>query len=294
MAEAGTSAEAAAIAAASDGETRAALASFGLLEAGPRDAPETLLFLHGWAGSKELWRHTLALMPRHYRILALDLPGTGGTPLPADMQTIPQMAHWVAAVCRRLDLTHVTLIGHSLGGNLAAEICLLYPHLVKRLVMVDAALDPHSLPIRARWPLRRRFGLAALVVLRVSMAPLAVWGRWVPAERQVGLWHGQARRCYWYVKANPSDRVLRVQLQALSDNPMLTVRLRGLSLPILILHGQHDPLVPVAQAHGLARALRHARLVTFPHGHYSPMDDDPKGFAQAITNFCRDFCVAGD
>jgi len=259
---------------------------FGVLKAGPDDAGETLLFLHGWAGSKELWRHTLALMPAGYRTIALDLPGTGGTPLPADMQTIPQMAYWVADVCERLGLADVTLIGHSLGGNLAAEICLLFPGLVRRLVMADAALDPDSLPLRARWPLRRPFGLAALVALRVSMAPLALWGCWVPAESQVGLWDGQARRCYWYVKSNPSDRALRVQLQALSDNPMLTARLRGLSLPILILHGEHDPLVPVAQAHELARTLRHARLVTFPSGHHSPMDDDPKGFAQAIADFC--------
>jgi pimeloyl-ACP methyl ester carboxylesterase len=67
---------------------------------------------------------------------------------------------------------------------------------------------------------------------------------------------------------------------------MLAARLSGLTLPILILHGERDPLVPVAQAHELARTLCHARLVTFPHGHHSPMDDDPEGFAQAIADFC--------
>lgn len=269
-----------------EGMAAAPKIDFGLLKAGLDDAAETLLFLHGWAGSKELWRHILALMPPQYRVIALDLPGTGGTPLPEDMQTIPQMAHWVANVCKRLDLDNVTLIGHSLGGNLAAEICLLFPDLVRRLVLADAALDPASLPVRARWPLRRPFGLAALVALRVSMAPLALWGHWVPTEARVGLWQGQARRCYWYVRANLSDRVLRVQLQALSDNPMLAARLQELSLPILILHGEHDPLVPVAQAHRLAQTLAHARLVTFPQGHHSPMDDDPEGFARAIADFC--------
>ena len=282
MAAAATSAVTAAVA-----ETAAVTnIDFGLLEAGPDNATEVLLFLHGWAGSKELWRHILTLMPPRCRVIALDLPGTGGTPLPKDMQTIPQMAQWVAGVCRRLGLDNVTLIGHSLGGNLAAETCLLFPDLVRRLVLADAALDPASLPVRARWPLCRPFGLAALVALRVSMAPMVLWGRWVPAEAQVGLWHGQARRCYWHVRANPSDRILRVQLQALSDNPMLAVRLQELSLPILILHGEHDPLVPVAQAHRLAQTLSHARLVTFPHGHHSPMDDDPLGFARAIADFC--------
>lgn len=261
-------------------------ADFGLLTVGPADAPETLLFLHGWAGGKELWRHALALLPPSYRAIALDLPGTGETPLPPGRETIPQMAQWVAEVCRRLGLADVTLIGHSLGGNLAAEVCLLFPSLVRRLVLVDAALDPDSLPIRARWPLRRPFGLLALAALRVSMAPLALLGSWVSPDTQVGLWHGQARRCYWYLKANPSDRVLRVQLQALSDNPMLADRLAKLSLPILILHGERDPLVPAAQARALAQTLCHARLVMFPHGHHSPMDDDPEAFVSAIAEFC--------
>ena len=264
---------------------------FGMLRVGPSDAPETWLFLHGWAGSKELWRHTLALLPPGHRAFALDLPGTGQTPLPMDMVTIPQMALWVAEVCERLGLTDITLIGHSLGGNLAAEVSLLFPGLVRRLVMVDAALDPDSLPIRARWPLRRPFGLAALAVLRLALAPTALLGRWVPAECQVGFWHGQARRAYWYLRANPSDRALRVQLQALSDNPMLADRLAGLSLPILILHGELDIMVPPAQARALAQTLSHARLVIFPKGHHSPMDTDPEEFVQAIADFCADFCA---
>ena len=263
-----------------------------MLRTGPTDAPETLLFLHGWAGSKELWRHTLALLPPQHRAIALDLPGTGATPLPMAMQTIPQMALWVAEVCERLGLADITLIGHSLGGNLAAEVCLLSPGLVRRLVMVDAALDPKSLPIRARWPLRRPFGLAALAALRLALAPIALWGWRIPSECQVGFWQGQARRAYWYLRANPSDRALRVQLQALSDNPMLAARLVELSLPILILHGDLDLMVPVAEAHGLARTLRHARLVTFPRGHHSPMDTNPDEFVQAITDFCADFCAS--
>lgn len=268
----------------------AATFKFGMLKTGPDDAAETLLLLHGWAGSKELWRHTLALLPPQHRIIALDLPGTGATPLPPDMQTIPQMAQWVADACQHLGLAGVTLVGHSLGGNLAAEVSLLFPGLVRRLVLVDAALDPDSLPIRARWPLRRPFGLGALAALRLALAPLALLGGWVPAEAQIGFWHGQARRSYWYLRANPSDRALRVQLQALSDNPVRGVRLRELSLPTLILHGERDLMVPVTQAHALAQTLPHARLVTFSHGHHSPMDTNPNEFVQAIADFCAAEC----
>ena len=103
------------------------LPGVGTLSAGPPDAAETLLFLHGWGGCKELWWNALADLGGAFRVIALDLPGTGGTPLPPDVRTMPDMARWVCDVCRRLGLPAVTLVGHSFGGNLAAQVALDFP-----------------------------------------------------------------------------------------------------------------------------------------------------------------------
>ena len=261
---------------------------FGLLAFGPENAAETLVFLHGWGGSRELWRHTLETLPQ-FRCLALDLPGTGETPLPPGLTTMPQMAGWVAQTCARLGLKRVTLVGHSLGGNLAAQTALDYPALVRRLVLVDAALDPTHLPVRARWPLHRRWGLSALKLLRVGAALAAPWGRTVPAAQVTNFWHGQARRSYWYARANPNDLILQGQLQALTDNALTAARLISLPMPLLILHGVRDPVVPVASACALAEAVPGACLTLFPHSLHCPMDTEADAFAQAITEFMQAF-----
>lgn len=264
-----------------------ALPDVGALAAGPENAPETLLYLHGWGGSKELWWQTLARLADEHRGVALDLPGTGGTALPPDLRTMPATARWVAETCRRLGLDHVTLVGHSLGGNLAAQVALDFPALARRLVLVDAALDPAALPVRARWPLHGRLGLPALRLMRLAALPLAVAGRGTRPAHSLGFWRAYARRTHWYSSANPDDRALQRQLQALTDNPLPMVRLLALRPPVLLLHGARDAVVPLAGSHALARALAGAELVVFPTAHHCPMDSDPAGFAEALREFCR-------
>lgn len=267
------------------------LPDVGALAAGPVDAPETLLFLHGWGGSKELWWNTLTRLANIHRGVALDLPGTGGTPLPVGLRTMPDMARWVAQTCDRLGLTDVTLVGHSLGGNLAAQVALDFPHLARRLVLVNAALEPASLPVRARWPLHRRLGLPALRLMRLVSLPLAAVGRGASPDDTVGSWRAYARRTHWYLRANRDDHALQRHLQALTDNPLPPARLAALRLPLLILHGARDAVVPVAGAQALACALASVRddikLIVFPTAQHCPMDTDPAAFAQALREFCR-------
>ena len=263
------------------------LSDVGALAAGPEDAPEMLLYLHGWGGSKELWWNTLTWLADTHRNIALDLPGTGGTPLPPGLRTMPDMARWVAQTCARLGLARVTLVGHSLGGNLAAQVALDFPDLVHRLVLVDAALDPDSLPVRARWPLHGRWGLPALRLMRLASTPLAAAGRKTSPDRTLGFWRASARRTHWYARANPDDRALQWQLQALTDNLLPPARLAALHQPVLLLHGARDAVVPLAGAQALARVLAGATLIVFPTAQHCPMDTDPAGFAQALRDFCR-------
>ena len=157
------------------------------------------------------------------------------------------MAHWVADVCGRLHLPPVTLVGHSLGGNLAAQVALAFPGCVRRLVLVDAALEPSHFPQRARWPLSPRFGLLVLRLARVSAWPLAVIGRRVPHAHQGGYWLPYARRNHYYLASN-SDAAMQTQLRALYDSSPDPARLAALNIPLLIVHGARDGVIPVARA----------------------------------------------
>lgn len=260
------------------------LPGVGVLASGPCDAPEAVLYLHGWGASKDLWWNTLAALGDDVRGVALDLPGTGDTPLPADVETMPDMARWVAKVCERLGLSSVTVVGHSLGGNLAAQVALDFPDLVRRLVLVDAALEPSGLPRHGRWPLSARYGLAALRLSRLAAWPLAAAGRRVPHAHAGGYWGPYARRNHLYLSANTNEAMQR-QLRALYDNPHGADRLAALPIPLLIMHGERDAIVPVSAARALAQALPQARLIIFPTAHHCPMDTDPPLFARHLREF---------
>lgn len=260
------------------------LPDVGGLVSGPADASETLVFLHGWGGSKELWWNTLLRLGGDCRCFALDLPGVGGTPLPPDLLTMTDFARWAEGVCVRLNLPAVTLVGHSLGANLAVQTALDFPARVRRLVLVDAALDPAHFPRRAQWPLSPYFGLPALRLMRWSAWPLAAVGRHVPHAHHGGGWRPYARRNHFYLAAN-SDAAMQVQLRALFDNPHHAARLASLRLPLLIVHGERDDIIPVVHARALAEALPGAELVVFPTAHHCPMDADPPAFAQTLRDF---------
>ncbi len=261
--------------------------SYGALRSGPDDASETFVFLHGWSGSKELWWNTLALLGDAYQGVALDLPGTGGTPLLAASLSMPSLAEWVCETVGALGLTGVTLVGHSLGGNLAAQTALDYPNMVGRLVLVDAALATASLPKRAYWTLSPRWGRAALLAVRVSALPLTVFGRYVPHTHGGGHWTPYARRTHLYVTRN-NDRALQQQLFALTGNPLDASHLARLPMPLLIAHGAKDDIIPAASARALADALPEARLTLFPQARHCPMDTEPRAFADALRLFVQE------
>ena len=116
------------------------------LLAGPPDATETLVFLHGLGGSQSTWASVLGEFASTNRLAAIDLPGHGASDKPSPDSSdysIPALAAKVGEVLEKLELAPAVLVGHSLGGATALQLALDRPKLVRALVLVDsAALGP--------------------------------------------------------------------------------------------------------------------------------------------------------
>ncbi|MEI6779214.1 MAG: alpha/beta fold hydrolase, partial [Chloroflexales bacterium] len=104
------------------------------------DHGPVMVLLHGWGAFKELWWMTLRDLGRDHRCFALDFPGHGGSPI-GRADTIVGLADAVAAFCDDLGLRDIALFGHSMGGCVATELALRRPDLLRRLILVDAAVD---------------------------------------------------------------------------------------------------------------------------------------------------------
>jgi len=104
-----------------------------------RAAP-TIVMLHGFTGSKENWYRLVPELDARYPLVIPDLPGWGDSErIPdADHGFVAEAAH-VAAFLRQLDAGPVVLLGHSMGGGIAALVAARYPDLVARVGLLDAA-----------------------------------------------------------------------------------------------------------------------------------------------------------
>src|SRR5262245_25100823 len=110
-------------------------------ESGPAGAPLAIL-IHGWSSSSFTWAPLLPALSRRYRCIAIDLPGFGESPRPVSQPTISWYARLIASVIERYSGERPALVlGHSMGGQIAATLALQEPALVEQLVLLNPALS---------------------------------------------------------------------------------------------------------------------------------------------------------
>ena len=100
-----------------------------------------LVFIHGWCSNRTFWREQLDEMAKDYRVVAIDLPGHGGSGRTREKWSLASFASDVTTVVETLDLERVVLIGHSMGGHVSLEAARLLPERVIGVVGVDTFRD---------------------------------------------------------------------------------------------------------------------------------------------------------
>ena len=230
---------------------------------GPAGAPE-LFVLHGLGDSIAGWARVLGPLSRTHRVHIVDLPGHGLSEPPADyrLTTLLQpLARYVAG------LRAPVLVGHSLGGWLAARLALLPGCNARGLVLVNPA--GAVLP-EVEWTAFRDFldrGDARLYLQRAfHSAPLAL--RLFPAE----------------VARAMSSAATRKFLAAVAKEDFLRdAELAAIALPVRIIWGERDRLLPAATLPFFRAHLPSAEVVVLPRAGHLPHLEAPVQLARAIS-----------
>jgi pimeloyl-ACP methyl ester carboxylesterase len=99
------------------------------------DEGETMVFLHGIAGSTRYWKSRVKPLAHHHQLLLVDLLGYGQSPKPWTKYTVDRHVDELYQVLR--DEKPMTIVGHSFGAIVAIAFCARFPHLVKRLILIS-------------------------------------------------------------------------------------------------------------------------------------------------------------
>jgi pimeloyl-ACP methyl ester carboxylesterase len=248
-------------------------ARYGVAGDGP-----PLVFLHGWGMNHRAYKRGLSrLVRRGLRVYAPALPGFGGTAaLPADDFSMAGYASWVAAFLEAVDEQRpVTMVGHSFGGGVAIRTAYDMPVQVSRLIVVNSIGG-------SAWTEDKG------VLKTMSERPIWDWGLHLQAD----IWPvRQARKVLPVIVQeaapnllrNPGAmwRVGRLAARANLEPELEELKRRG--VPVYVLWGSDDKVVPAACLASLRSALGDPHVVTVP-GNHSWLIADPDGFAEVMTN----------
>jgi pimeloyl-ACP methyl ester carboxylesterase len=107
----------------------------------------TLVFVHGWTCDMSSWEQQVPAFAKKYRVVTLDLPGHGKSPLPKDGKlSMDLFARAVEAVRAEAKADKIVLVGHSMGAPVIRQYAHLFPGHVAGLVAVDGPLDMRGFP----------------------------------------------------------------------------------------------------------------------------------------------------
>lgn len=242
-----------------------------------------LVVLHGWAMHSGLWAPTLPRLASRFRVHLVDLPGHGLTPPMAPM-TLAGIAAAVAEHFASLP-EPPTVLGWSLGGAVALQWALDRPDAVAKLVLVGTT--PRFVA-RDDWPhaisgkVLRRFGDELAVSYRSTLQ------RFVTLQLQ-GSEHAREivaqMRAQLFARGAPSRQNLEDALEALAAID-LRAQVGAIKLPVLVIAGECDTLVPAAAAAWLAAALPAGRLASIAGAAHAPFLSHPEAFFAASEAFC--------
>jgi pimeloyl-ACP methyl ester carboxylesterase len=250
---------------------------------GPRDASAVIL-LHGLGSSLQTWEPWAHGLATEHRVILLDLPGAGlSPPDPTGDYTDSRSLQLIIALMDQLDVARASVVGHSMGGRLAWRLAASHPERVDRLVLVapDGFASPGFEYGRAP-DVPAMLGLMEYALprplLRMNLAPAYA----DPATLTDAL-----TTRYQDLMLAPGARgamLARMRQTVLQDPVPLLARIQA---PTLLVWGEQDAMIPIANADDYIRAMPRATLVSLPGVGHLPHEEAPDRSLEPVLAFLR-------
>jgi pimeloyl-ACP methyl ester carboxylesterase len=243
---------------------------------------ELVLLLHGQPGGARDWDRVCAAVGRRAQMVAIDRPGWRAGSVPADLAGNAADA---VAVLDQYGARRATVVGHSLGGAVAAWLAAAYPERVARLVLAAPAANCAALVPLDYWLAEPVIGdLTGAAVLAGAGLALGAAGVRRFAAKRLGLEERYLETIGHQLRRPAAWRAFSADQRALvRDLPALEARLARISAPTTIVAGSADRIVPLSSARALAQSVPGAELVVLAGGDHLLVQREPERLAEIIV-----------
>ena len=256
-------------------------------EAGDANAP-ALVLIHGFASSTLVWSKVfLRLAGAGFRVIAIDMLGFGYSGKPRNGEyTIAGQASLLVGLLDRLKIKRATLVGSSYGGAVASTCALDYPQRVDKLVLIGTVSNNRPLDYKLMRVFSSRvFGdvvspllIGSRSLLRRRMKRVYDRHEWVLDERRVDARHLPLR-------ASGTQRAILRTVRCW-DAERISREAHLIKQPTLLLWGENDIEIPLADGERLHDQIPRSRLIVFLNCGHVPHEEYPEDFTNVVADFC--------
>lgn len=254
-----------------------------LRDTGPKEAPAVIM-VHGFGGSLHSWEPWAQALSGQHRVIRFDLPGCGLTaPDPTGNYTDARSMQLLLTLMDRLGIARASFVGHSIGGRIAWTFAATHPERVDKLVLVapDGFASPGFEYGRAP-----EVPLSAELMRYVLPKPLLRMSL-EPAYGQATFLSDELTTRYHDLMLAPGNRealLARMRQTTLVDPVPL---LRRIQAPTLLVWGEADAMIPVANAADYLKTMPHATLVSLPGVGHLPQEEAAEQSIAAVQDFLK-------
>ncbi len=235
-----------------------------------RGTGSPLVLLHGYPLDHHLWDDVAPLLVDTFDLIIPDLRGFGESSTVDSFYTVEDIASDIAALLDHLEIQKAAITGHSMGGYVALAFARLYPQRVNGLGLVSSQ-------VLADAPDRKegRYKSAAEVADKGIGSVVATM---VPKFTSNPKLQEFARESM--EKQQPAAYIgaLKAMAERVDSTPLLS----SLDVPVVLVHGDADQLIPIDRAREVKAVLPHAYLVEIPRAGHMPMMEDKERTTEAL------------
>jgi pimeloyl-ACP methyl ester carboxylesterase len=248
---------------------------------------QPLVLISGLGYGLWQWHQMVPGLAEHFQVIVYDNRGAGQSGKPAGPYSAPMMAADLAGLIDGLGVGKTAGLGHSMGGFIAQQLVLDRPDLVSHLILAGTNFGgPNHIPVTPE---------ALAIIMDTTSDPLTRLKNGITIAAAPGFPEDQPElfqsiidyRLTLPVPPEAYQAQMGVGLGLATVESAFEGKLGQVSVPALILFGEHDKVVPVGNADLLAGELTNSQIVILPGaGHIFPLET-PEAANEAIGQFLR-------